>query len=221
MYNRMLNFFENECCIENIFMKKFWYIWDMMVIIIFAVCIIFYKLGLNTIITIIVVGAIFVLFFAFYFEIYKRELQKELQGEKVRVNWLVLFNNQKFLPAYFEYQEKKLMVYFKSNNITDKDKEKFLIYVNEDLESKYPPSKIKEKFLSVIVPVIVSVISVYITNAEVKDISNIIVLTIIATFCAGVIIASIYVLSHIGCMLTDPRRNLLDLKDILRNINIQ
>lgn len=221
MYNRMLNFFENECCIENIFMKKFWYIWDMMVIIIFAVCIIFYKLGLNTIITIIVVGAIFVLFFAFYFEIYKRELQKELQGEKVRVNWLVLFNNQKFLPAYFEYQEKKLMVYFKSNNITDKDKEKFLIYVNEDLESKYPPSKIKEKFLSVIVPVIVSVISVYITNLGVKDISNIIVLTIIATFCAGVIIASIYVLSHIGCMLTAPRRNLLDLKDILRNINIQ
>ena len=221
MYNRMLNFFENECCIENIFMKKFWYIWDMMVIIIFAVCIIFYKLGLNTIITIIVVGAIFVLFFAFYFEIYKRELQKELQGEKARVNWLVLFNNQKFLPAYFEYQEKKLMVYFKSNNITDKDKEKFLIYVNEDLESKYPPSKIKEKFLSVIVPVIVSVISVCITNLEVKDISNIIVLTIIATFCAGIIIASIYVLSHIGCMLTDLRRNLLDLKDILRNINIQ
>ncbi len=108
MYKRMLNYFENECCIENIFMKKFWYIWDIVLILTVIICIAFSKLQLNTFYPVGVTTAIWIVFSIFYFGIYKRELQKELQCKKIVINWLAIFNRQRFLPAYFEFQEKKL-----------------------------------------------------------------------------------------------------------------
>lgn len=134
MYQRMLNYFENECCIENIFMQKFWYIWYIVLIITFAIGIIFSMLKFNTLISLAIVSAIWIIFLIFYFKTYIRELQEELQVGKVKINWLSIFNRQRFLPAYFEFQEKKIEKYFKTHNITNDDKEKFLVYVNEDLE---------------------------------------------------------------------------------------
>lgn len=220
MYQRMLNYFENDCCIENIFMKKFWYIWDIVLIVTFTIWIIFSILNINIIILIVVVSTIWTIFSIFYFRIYKQELQKELQYEKLKINWLAIFNKQRFLPAYFEFQEKKLGEYFKIHNFTNDDKEKFLMYVNEDLENKYPPNKIKENFLNVIVPTTIAVVSIYLTNAGTNDL-NIIISTIIsAIIYAGMVTVSIYGLSRIGKMVVNQRRNLLDLKDVLRSITI-
>lgn len=219
MYQRMLNYFENECCIENIFMQKFWYIWYIVLIITFAIGIIFSMLKFNTLISLAIVSVVWIIFLIFYFKMYIRELQEELQVGKVKINWLSIFNRQRFLPAYFEFQEKKIEKYFKTHNITNDDKEKFLVYVNEDLEKKYPQSKIKENFLNVIVPTTIAVASIYLTNAGIKDL-NIIINTIIsAIVCAGIVTISIYGISQIGKMLVNPRRNLLDLKDVLRNIH--
>ena len=109
MYQRMLNYFENDCCIENIFMKKFWYIWDIVLIVTFTIWIIFSILNINIIILIVVVSTIWTIFSIFYFRIYKQELQKELQYEKLKINWLAIFNKQRFLPAYFEFQEREYL----------------------------------------------------------------------------------------------------------------
>lgn len=220
MYKRMLNYFENECCIENIFMKKFWYIWDIVIIFTFVICITFSILKWNTIISLVIVSIILIGFSVFYFKKYKQELKKELECEKIEVNWMAILNKQRFLPAYFEYQEKKLVEYFKSNNITNQDKEKFLIYVNEDLENKYPKSKIKENFLNVMVPTTIAVVSIYLTNSGTKDLNIIINTIIFAIIYAGMITISIYGVSRIGKMMVNPRKNLLDLKDVLRSINL-
>lgn len=220
MYQRMLNYFENECCIESIFMKKFWYIWYLILIITFAICVIFSVLKYNTLISLAIVSTIWIVFSIFYFKMYIRELQKELQDEKIKINWLAIFNKQRFLPAYFEFQEKKMGQYFKIHNITNNDKEKFLVYVNEDLEKKYPQSKIKENFLNVIVPTTIAIVSIYLTNAGTKELNTIINTIISAIIYAGMVTVSIYGLSQIGKMLVNPRRNLLDLKDVLRSITI-
>ncbi len=96
-----------------------------------------------------------------------------------------------------------------------------MTYVNEDLENKYPQSKMKENFLNVIVPTTIAVASIYLTNAETNDL-NIIINTIISSIVyAGMITISIYGVSRIGKMLVNPRRNLLDLKDVLRNIDLK
>lgn len=220
MYQRMLNYFENECCIENVFMKKFWYIWDIVIIATFVICISFSILRWNIVISLVIVSIILICFSIFYFKKYKQELKKELECEKIEINWMAILNKQRFLPAYFEYQEKKLKEYFKSNSITNNDKEKFLEYVNEDLENKYPKSKIKENFLSVIVPSTIAVVSIYLTNSETKDLNIIINTIITAIIYTGIITISIYGASCIGKMMVNPRRNLLDLKDVLRSITI-
>lgn len=220
MYQRMLNYFENECCIENIFMKKYWYIWYIILISTIVICVIFSMLKINILISLAIVFAIWIAFSIFYFKKYIRELQNELQGEKVKINWLAIFTRQRFLPAYFEFQEKKLSDYFRTHNITNEDKEKFLMYINEDLENKYPQSRIKENFLNVIVPMTVAVVSIYLTNSEAKDLGIIINTIIYAIIYAGMVTISIYGVSRIGRMLVNSRRNLLDLKEVLRNIQI-
>lgn len=220
MYQRMLNYFENECCIENIFMKKYWYIWYIILISTIVICVIFSMLKINILISLAIVLAIWIAFSIFYFKKYIRELQNELQGEKVKINWLAIFTKQRFLPAYFEFQEKKLSDYFRTHNITIEDKEKFLMYINEDLENKYPQSRIKENFLNVIVPTTVAVVSIYLTNSEAKDLGIIINTIIYAIIYAGMVTISIYGVSRIGRMLVNSRRNLLDLKEVLRNIQI-
>lgn len=220
MYQRMLNYFENECCIENIFMKKYWYIWYIILISTIVICIIFSMLKINILISLAIVLAIWIAFSIFYFKKYIRELQNEFQGEKVKINWLAIFTRQRFLPAYFEFQEKKLSDYFRTHNITNEDREKFLMYVNEDLENKYPQSRIKESFINVIVPTTVAVVSIYLTNSETKDLSIIINTIIYAIIYAGMLMISIYGVSQIGRMLVNPRKNLLDLKEVLRNIQI-
>lgn len=220
MYQRMLNYFENECCIENIFMKKYWYIWYIILISTIVICVIFSMLKINILISLAIVLAIWIAFSIFYFKKYIRELQNELQGEKVKINWLAIFTKQRFLPAYFEFQEKKLSDYFRTHNITNEDKEKFLMYINEDLENKYPQSRIKENFLNVIVPTTVAVVSIYLTNSEAKDLGIIINTIIYAIIYAGMVTISIYGVSRIGRMLVNSRRNLLDLKEVLRNIQI-
>ena len=75
-------------------------------------------------------------------------------------------------------------------------------------------------FLSVIIPSTISIITAYITNNQIKDIKDIVGVTLSYIFIAFVISFTLYAILDIKNIMVNRRRNFIELKDVLRNINI-
>lgn len=75
-------------------------------------------------------------------------------------------------------------------------------------------------FLSVIIPSTISIITVYITNNKINDIKDIVGVTLTYIFAAFIISFTLYAVLDIKNLMVNRRRNFIELKDVLRNINI-
>lgn len=223
MYNKLLNYFENECCAANIYFRKYYYKWYITIGVALAVTIIITKIfegNLGIVISTLMIFPIMITFLMHYTKIISEKMLDELDCEKVEFNWKSIFTKEKFNPLYFEFQCKKVQKYCKKNNIKKADILDIQKYVDEDLNDKYPKTNIFQGFLNVVVPSVISIVTVYLTNNEIKDI-NIIVSNVLGYILIGwVLCYFIYSVRTAKYLFVNPRRNLLELKDVLRNIQI-
>lgn len=220
MYKDLLDYFENECCISNIFMKKYWKIWYVALLVLLVLYVIFMKLNLLWI-SILLLAVFLICNIYLLIRLSNLKIKEELKYDGVTINWVSFFSQERFKSAYYEFQMSKLSRYLKDKNIKNEEIEKFVKYVDEDLINKYPKDKLKENFMSVIVPATISVIAVYLTNNEIKDLKIIGTTVILSIIYAFIISFSIRGLNSLKYAIVNPRRNLLDLKDVLRNIKVE
>lgn len=223
MYNNLLNYFENNCCIANMYMKNNCIKWYLTLIFIVAdVCALRYILNgtREFIIIFLSVIAILISFFINFINNTFDEMKEELNNKEVRFNWLSILNREKFNPFYYEFQCKRLSNYCKENKITKEDIVTMQKYVDEDLQNKYPKDTTFSNFFIVIVPSIISIATVYLTNNDIKDLNQIIALFLSYILSAFIVFLVIYFVKNLRGLFVNSRRNLLELKDILRNIEI-
>lgn len=223
MYNKLLNYFENECCISNIFMQKHWLAWYITMGTMLAIAVVYSyvaNLWIRYIVTIgvnlLILGSLMITFYKLFCE----EVRKELKKTKLYLNVREILQKYRRDPVYFEFQLSKMKKYCKENNLSIEEIQKFIQYIDEDLNKKSPKDRKREMFLSMIVPSIISIVTVYTTNNQIKEIQNIIGITITYIFIAYIISIVLYAILDIDKVIVDRRRNLLELKDILRNIDM-
>ena len=221
MYNKLLNYFENECCVANIYFKKYYYKWYLAVVVALSVTIIIMNVfdgNLETIISIISLLPIIIIFLKHYTKIISEKMLDELDYKKLKLDWKSIFIKEKFNPLYFEFQCKKIKKYCKKNKIKKEELLNIQKYVDEDLKDKYPKKQISKVFFNIIIPSVISIVTVYLTNNEIKDI-NVIVLNVFCYILFGWFMCYfIYSVRNVKYLFINPRRNLLELKDVLRNI---
>ena len=184
MYNELLNYFENECCISNIFMRKYWMLWYIAIAIIIAI--VFFTRNISNILVryliILSVGILIVLsVFKKFFKVFKEELKKENKIEELEFPFLELLQEYRYIPAYYEFQLKKVKEYCLENDITNEEIQRFIQYIDEDIDKKFPKDRKNELFLSVVIPSIISSVTVYISNNKIKNIGEIVAITFYLT----------------------------------------
>ena len=110
MYNKLLNYFENECCAANIYFRKYYYKWYITIGIMLAITIIitkFFEGNVGVIISIIALLPIGITFLMHYTKFVSKKMLEELDYEKLEFNWKSILTKEKFNPLYFEFQCKK------------------------------------------------------------------------------------------------------------------
>lgn len=223
MYNKLLNYFENECCVANIYFIKYYYKWYITIGVALGITIIItniFKGNLGVVISILVLLPIMITFLMHYTKFINGKMLDEFDREKVEFNWKSILTKEKFNSLYFEFQCKKIQKYCKKNNIKKEEILAIQKYVDEDLNDKYPKTKIFQGFLNVVVPSVISIVTVYLTNNGIKDI-NIIVSNVLGYILMGWFLCCfIDFVRNVRYLFVNPRRNLLELKDVLRNIGI-
>ena len=153
-----------------------------------------------------------------YTKFVSKKMLEELDYEKLEFNWKSILTKEKFNPLYFEFQCKKIEKYCKKNNIKKEDIVDIQKYVDEDLNDKYPKTQIFQGFLNVVVPSVISIVTVYLTNNDIKDINIIVSNVLVYIFIGWFLCYFIYSVRSAKYLFVNPRRNLLELKDVLRNI---
>ena len=88
MYNKFLNYFENNCCFGNLFMRRYNWLWYIILFIIIVMSLFFYNLFTYDkffIITLAVTGIALGILTALYFKLMSEEIKKELKCDKVYI----------------------------------------------------------------------------------------------------------------------------------------
>lgn len=212
MYNKLLNYFENNCCIANIYIKKYCFVWDIVIVLIIAINFIFTN---QFVIPFCITMIVMILLFINLNKFMNNEIKKEVYLGKLNIDFLSVLENRKYDEKYSEFQFKRLKKFCIENNLSNDNLKDILQYVDDDLKNKYPSNQKIEIFLSVAIPTVIAIMTVYITNNQIKDMKYIIVSTIFFIIYAWAILYGIYLIRY---FLINQRRDLLELKDTLRNI---
>lgn len=222
MYNELLCFFENKCCISNIFMKKHWLAWYLTIFMIVLVFLIFsnsYNFFWKIIFPFLTSLLIFSSLLITFYKLFVKEITNELKIDKIEIDFKSLLTREKFIPVYYEFQLKKVKDYCENKKITKSEFNNLLSFIDDDLKYKYTQFRIKEYFISIIIPSMISIMTVYLTNNEIKNIDTIIEISFLFAFITIVITLTFYSFFQIRYLVVNPRRNLLELKNVLRNID--
>ena len=150
----------------------------------------------------------------------EEEYKKEFRNSKIYFGWLELLQCYRKNPAFFEMQLSKMEKYFEKEKFTNEQIKRFVQYLDEDLDKKYPKDRKNEMFLTLIIPSTISIITVYITNNQIKDLGEILFVTITGVLYAWIVSFTFYNLLGIRKFMVNKRNNLLELKDVLRNIDM-
>lgn len=223
MYNDLLNFFENECCISNIFMRKHWKNWYItmgLIIIAIILCTIVDSLLERIVLIISIISILIANVFIGYLKVLEEEYKKEFKNSKIYFGWLELLQCYRKNPAFFEIQLSKIEKYCEKKKFTNEQIKRFVQYLDEDLDKKYPKDRKNEMFLTLIIPSTISITTVYITNNQIKDLGEILFVTITSILYTWIVSFTFYNLLGIRKFMVNKRSNLLELKDVLRNIDM-
>lgn len=232
MYEKIVNYFEKNLCIENIYFREKYIFWIIGIIItlISELAINYFisilvenllmKILIILLIDFIITGVSLVLIYILPInKIYK----EKIKGETV-LDIIGLLMKEERLSIYREIEIEEMDDFLKNGcNIKKTESiDMILNLINEDIKDKYEKKNFIEKYFNnTILPLIILVLTVYFTNNNEKQLINILSTTIISII--GIIIAGKFVLKikNINITPVDKKQNLLELKRVLIDIQIK
>ena len=191
MYEKIVNFFESNLCIENIYFRKKYKLWIFSIIAIvllelmcnFILTKIFNNIWISIILILfsdLLITSI-ILFFAYVLPINK--IYKYKFNENTKLDLVGLLMKEERLSLYREKEIKEMQFFLKKkckmNNIESINT--IIDMINEEIKEKYVKKNFVEKYFNnTILPIIILILTIYFTNTNEQNLANILMLTIIS-----------------------------------------
>lgn len=232
MYEKIVNYFESNLSLENIYFRRKKWLWILgnILIVLIEVIInyIIFKFITNMWIRIGVMLLIdFFIALSFLIFVYVLPVNKIYRGkfkEKTKIDLVGILMKEQKLSKYREIEIKEMEKFIKKkckiNNIESIDT--IIDMINEEIEYKYTKMNFMDKYFNnAILPILISVLTIYFTNTNEQNITNILVTTI--TSIGSIIITGVFIMKikNENIIPVNKKENLLELKRVLMDIKIE
>lgn len=232
MYEKIVNYFETNLCIENIYFRKYYKMWIFVIIgTLILELIINYILSIlienlwtrsgailivDFIITIITMILVYILPLI---KIYRKKVNCQ-----IKIDWIGSLMREESLSAYREIEIKQMEQFLKNKcNIKKVESINVIIEtINQEIEQKYKKKNFIEKYFNnTILPLIILILTVYFTNNNEQQLTKIVAKTI--TSIASILFVMYFVqkIRKINVTPVDKVENLIELKRVLNDIKIK
>lgn len=232
MYEKVMNYFEKNLCIENLYFRKKYKLWIIGIISILAIELIInyivariiQNLWIRMAITLVIDFIITGVFLLLAYVIPINKIYKEKIRGKTTIDIIGVLMNEENLSAYREMEIQEMQNFLKKEckikNIESINK--IIEIINEEIKEKYERKGFIEKYFNTtILPVLILILTVYFTNNNEQQFINILSTTLISII--AIILAGSFVIriKNINITPVNKRENLLELKRVLMDIQIK
>ena len=231
MYEKIVNYFEEKMCINNIYFREKHTLWILGIIITIIAEIVFnylimalnkdlwsrtlFILLIDIILTFI---GLIIIYIIPIIKIYKKKIKC-----KTTFDIIGLLMNQETLSAYQEIQIDDFEKFLKQNcKIKKVETIDILIEtLDQEIQDKYSKKNLFEYFNNSILQLLILILTVYFTNNNEQQLSKIIIISILSFFTISISGNFILKLKNINFTPVNKKENLIDLKKVLINIKIK
>ena len=232
MYEKIINYFETSLCIENIYFRKNYKKW-----IIGLISTLVFDLVSNYVLSILISNIwersiiillfdfIFtILFLVFIYAIPLKKIYKEQVNTKTKIDRIGLLMREEYLSAYREIEINQMEKFLKNKcNIKKVECINGIIeMLNEEIKEHYKGKNFIEKYFNnTILPIIILILTVYFTNNNMQQLTEIVAKTIVSIASILFVIYFIQRIRNINITPVKKKDNLIELKRILNDIKIK
>ena len=232
MYEKIVNYFESNLCVENIYFRKNYILWTVgilaTILLELIINYIISNLISNVWIRIVVILSIDFLITLFFlvlsYALPINKIYKEKTKGKTKMDLVGLLMKEERLSAYREIEIEEMEVFIKKkckiNNIESIDT--IIDMINEEIKDKYTEKNFMEKYFNnTILPILILVLTIYFTNTNEQNLANILTTTTVSIL--SIIFAGNFItkLKNINITPVRKKENLLELKRVLMDIKIK
>ena len=232
MYEKIVNYFEENLCIENIYFRKYYKKWIIGIlstlvlefVINYILSMLIENLWARSGIVIIADFTITIIMLIFIYVLPLIKIYKKQVTIKTKIDLIGMLMKEESLSAYREVEIEKMENFLKSGCKIKKIENINMIVelLNQEIEDKYKKKNFIEKYFNnTILPIIIFILSIYFTNNNDQHLTEIIAKTITSVLSIIIVMYFIVKIKNINITPVDKKNNLLELKRVLIDIMIK
>lgn len=232
MYEKIVNHFEENLCMENIYFRKHYKKWIIGIIVTlvlefvinYILSMLIENLWVRSGIAIIADFTITIIMLIFIYVLPLIKIYRKQVNIKTKFDLIGTLMKEECLSAYREVEIEE-MKHFLKNECKIKKIESINMIVellDQEIEDKYKKKNFIEKYFNnTILPIIIFILTIYFTNNNEQQLTEIIAKTITSVLSIMIVMYFIAKIKNINITPVDKKHNLLELKRLLIDIMIK
>lgn len=232
MYEKIVNHFEENLCMENIYFRKHYKKWIIGIIVTlvlefvinYILSMLIENLWVRSGIAIIADFTITIIMLIFIYVLPLIKIYRKQVNIKTKFDLIGTLMKEECLSAYREVEIEE-MEHFLKNECKIKRIESINMIVellDQEIEDKYKKKNFIEKYFNnTILPIIIFILTIYFTNNNEQQLTEIIAKTITSVLSIMIVMYFIAKIKNINITPVDKKHNLLELKRLLIDIMIK
>lgn len=232
MYEKIVNHFEDNLCMENIYFRKHYKKWIIGIIVTlvlefvinYILSMLIENLWVRSGIAIIADFTITIIMLIFIYVLPLIKIYRKQVNIKTKFDLIGTLMKEECLSAYREVEIEE-MEHFLKNECKIKKIESINMIVellDQEIEDKYKKKNFIEKYFNnTILPIIIFILTIYFTNNNEQQLTEIIAKTITSVLSIMIVMYFIAKIKNINITPVDKKHNLLELKRLLIDIMIK
>ena len=231
MYEKIVNYFERNLCVENIYFRRKYILWMVGIlatllielIINYIVSNFISNIWIRTIVILSIDFLITLVFLILAYALPMNKIYKEKIKGKRKLDLVGLLMKEERLSTYREIEIEEMEVFLKKKcKINNIESIKTIIdMISEEIKDKYTKKNFIEKYFNnTILPILILILTIYFTNTNEQSLANILTTTIISI--VSIVFTGNFItkLKNINITPVRKKENLLELKRVLMDIKI-
>ena len=231
MYEKIVNYFESNLCVENIYFRRKYILWMVGIlatllielIINYIVSNFISNIWIRTTVILSIDFLITLVFLILAYALPINKIYKEKIKGKMKLDLVGLLMKEERLSAYREIEIEEMEVFLKKKcKINNIESIKTIIdMISEEIKDKYTKKNFIEKYFNnTILPILILILTIYFTNTNEQSLANILTTTIISI--VSIVFTGNFItkLKNINITPVRKKENLLELKRVLMDIKI-
>ena len=231
MYEKIVNYFESNLCVENIYFRRKYILWMVGIlatllielIINYIVSNFISNIWIRTIVILSIDFLITLVFLILAYALPINKIYKEKIKGKMKIDLVGLLMKEERLSAHREIEIEEMEVFLKKKcKINNIESIKTIIdMISEEIKDKYTKKNFIEKYFNnTILPILILILTIYFTNTNEQSLANILTTTIISI--VSIVFTGNFItkLKNINITPVRKKENLLELKRVLMDIKI-